>query len=41
VPFEEQQLEALHMKDGFLQLSAEETSVLAARLREALTTTNH
>src|SRR5512137_701223 len=35
VPFEEQQLEALHMKDGFLQLSTEERSVLIARLREA------
>ncbi len=36
VPFEEQQLEALHMKDGFLQLSTEERSALAAQLREAL-----
>jgi diadenosine tetraphosphate (Ap4A) HIT family hydrolase len=36
VPFEEQQLEALHMKDGFLQLSTEERSVLVARLREAI-----
>lgn len=36
VPFEEQQLEALHMKDGFLQLSTEERSALAAQLRKAL-----
>jgi diadenosine tetraphosphate (Ap4A) HIT family hydrolase len=36
VPFEEQQLEALHMKDGFLQLSTDERSALAAQLREAL-----
>ena len=36
VPFEAQQLEALHMKDGFLQLSTEERSALAAQLREAL-----
>ena len=36
VPFEEQQLEALSLKDGFLQLSTEELSALAAQLREAL-----
>ena len=36
VPFEQQQLEALHMKDGFLQLSIEEMSALAIQLREAL-----
>ena len=40
VPFEQQQLEALNIKDGFLQLSAEETSALAVQLREALATTN-
>ena len=40
VPFEQQQLEALNIKDGFLQLSAEEMSVLATQLREALATTN-
>lgn len=38
VPFEEQQLEALHMKDGFLQLSADELAALTLQLREALTT---
>jgi diadenosine tetraphosphate (Ap4A) HIT family hydrolase len=36
VPFEEQQLEALSLKAGFLQLSTEELSTLAAQLREAL-----
>jgi diadenosine tetraphosphate (Ap4A) HIT family hydrolase len=36
VPFEEQQLEALRLKDGFWQLSAEEAASLAAQLREAL-----
>jgi diadenosine tetraphosphate (Ap4A) HIT family hydrolase len=40
VPFEQQQLEALNIKDGFLQLSAEEMSALAAQLREALETPN-
>ncbi len=39
VPFEQQQLEALHLKEGFLQLSAEESSVLAAQLRNALAET--
>ncbi len=39
VPFEQQQLEALALKEGFLQLSAEETSVLAAQLRNALAET--
>jgi diadenosine tetraphosphate (Ap4A) HIT family hydrolase len=34
--FEQQQLEALSMKNGFWQLSAEEMSVLAAQLREAM-----
>ena len=36
VPFEQQQLEALHMKDGFLQLSADELAALTQQLREAL-----
>jgi diadenosine tetraphosphate (Ap4A) HIT family hydrolase len=36
VPFEQQQLEALHMKDGFLQLSADELAALTRQLREAL-----
>jgi len=36
VPFEEQQLEALSLKSGILQLSTEELSTLAAQLREAL-----
>jgi len=38
VPFEQQQLEALRMKDGILQLDSEEMSALAAQLREALAT---
>jgi diadenosine tetraphosphate (Ap4A) HIT family hydrolase len=38
VPFEQQQLEALRMKDGILQLDNEEMSALAAQLREALAT---
>jgi diadenosine tetraphosphate (Ap4A) HIT family hydrolase len=38
VPFEEQQLEALSIKQGFLQLSAAETLALAAQLRAALGT---
>ena len=36
VPFEQQQLEALRMKDGVVQLSTEEMSTLAAQPREAL-----
>jgi diadenosine tetraphosphate (Ap4A) HIT family hydrolase len=36
VPFEQQQLEALRMKDGILQLSAEDMCALAAQLRKAL-----
>jgi diadenosine tetraphosphate (Ap4A) HIT family hydrolase len=36
VPFEKQQLEALSMKDGFLQLSAAEMSALVTQLRDAL-----
>ena len=36
VPFEEQQLEALSIKHGILQLSAEEATTIAAQLREAL-----
>ncbi len=36
VPFEQQQLEALHMKDGYLQLSADELTALTRQLREAL-----
>jgi diadenosine tetraphosphate (Ap4A) HIT family hydrolase len=36
VPFEQQQLEALQMKDGFLQLSADELAALTRQLREAL-----
>ncbi|CAG0929679.1 ATP adenylyltransferase [Thermoflexales bacterium] len=36
VPFEQQQLAALSLKHGFLQLSAEETSALASQLRAAL-----
>jgi hypothetical protein len=39
VPFEQQQLEALHMKDGFLQLSADELAALTTQLREALDAT--
>ncbi|HSD83565.1 MAG TPA: HIT family protein [Anaerolineae bacterium] len=39
VPFEQQQLAALSIKGGFLQLSAEETSVLASQLRAALAAT--
>ena len=39
LPFEQQQLEALNIRDDFLQLSAEETSALATRLRKALKTT--
>ncbi len=39
VPFERQQLEALHMKDGFWQLSPEEMSTLAVQLRQALAAT--
>ena len=38
VPFEEQQLEALSIKYGILQLSAEEMSALTTQLREALAT---
>ncbi len=40
VPFEQQQLEALRLKEGFLQLSAGETSMLAAQLRNALAATS-
>ena len=36
VPFEEQQLAALSIKDGILQLNQDEMSALAAQLREAL-----
>jgi diadenosine tetraphosphate (Ap4A) HIT family hydrolase len=36
VPFEKQQLEALSMKDGFLQLAAAEMSTLVTQLRDAL-----
>ncbi len=36
VPFEEQQLEALSIKNGFLQLSDDETSGLATKLRGSL-----
>src|SRR5512139_233963 len=36
VPFEQQQLAALSIKGGFLQLSAEEMSALASQLRAAL-----
>ena len=36
VPFEQQQLEAPRMKDGILQLSAEEVSALAARCARRL-----
>jgi diadenosine tetraphosphate (Ap4A) HIT family hydrolase len=36
VPFEEQQLEALSIKDGILQLSTDELTALATQLREAL-----
>ncbi len=36
VPFEQQQLEALSITNGVLQLSNEEMSALAAQLREAL-----
>jgi diadenosine tetraphosphate (Ap4A) HIT family hydrolase len=36
VPFEQQQLAALHMKDGILQLSDDERAALALQLREAL-----
>ena len=36
VPFEEQQLEALHLKAGFLQLSNDELTALSRQLREAL-----
>lgn len=39
VPFEEQQLEALSMKGGFLQLSAEASFLLATQLCEALAAT--
>ena len=38
VPFEQQQLDALSMNHGFLQLSPEEMSSLAAQLRQALAT---
>ncbi len=38
VPFEQQQLEALHMKDGYLLLSADELTALTRQLREALVT---
>ncbi len=37
VPFEEQQLEALSIKHGILQLSTEEAARLAVQLRQALT----
>jgi diadenosine tetraphosphate (Ap4A) HIT family hydrolase len=40
VPFEQQQLEALNMKDGFLQLNADERQALVAQLRDALTATD-
>ena len=36
VPFEQQQLEALRLRDGFLQLSADEMSALVVQLRAAL-----
>jgi diadenosine tetraphosphate (Ap4A) HIT family hydrolase len=36
VPFEQQQLEALRMKDGSLQLSADEAAALTQQLRETL-----
>jgi diadenosine tetraphosphate (Ap4A) HIT family hydrolase len=39
VPFEKQQLEALSMKDGFLQLNAAEMSTLVTPLRDALAST--
>ncbi len=38
VPFEQQQLEVLHMKDGYLLLSADELTALTRQLREALVT---
>ena len=38
VPFKEQQLEALSIKQGILQLSTEEMSTLVAQLRAALVT---
>lgn len=36
VPFEQQQLAALHLKDGFLQLSPDEQTALSQQLRETL-----
>jgi diadenosine tetraphosphate (Ap4A) HIT family hydrolase len=36
VPYEQQQLEALHMDKGVLQLSDEEMSSLAMRIRQAM-----
>ena len=39
VPFEEQQLEALSMKNGFLQLNADEMLALVTQLRETLAAT--
>ena len=36
VPFEQQQLEALRMEHGFLQLSDDELTALTTRLREAM-----
>jgi diadenosine tetraphosphate (Ap4A) HIT family hydrolase len=39
VPFDQQQLEALCLKNGFWQLSAEEAASLATQLREALAAT--
>jgi len=38
VPFEQQQLEALRMGNGFLQFSADEAATLTTLLREALGT---
>jgi diadenosine tetraphosphate (Ap4A) HIT family hydrolase len=38
IPFEEQQLEALHIEDGFLQSSNEELAALTTQLRAALAT---
>jgi diadenosine tetraphosphate (Ap4A) HIT family hydrolase len=36
VPFEQQQLEALRIENGFLQLSADELAALTTQLRKAL-----
>ena len=40
VPFEDQQLEALQLKNGFLQLSDNELMTLTCQLREALASTS-